>query len=145
MSQSGTATDKCYGCGATMDSIVVRPGEPLPRIPSTLVYPSTSRGDIAFCDLCFEERRFRDLSAADVEKITWFFGSAFVDQRPMEAIRLLEPMLARWRAPDLLSPLGRAYVKAGRTQEGKALLQEALEIAPGHPYVAIDKEYLEGA
>jgi hypothetical protein len=128
-----------------MDPVVVRPGEPWPRIPSIFVYPSTSKGDIAFCDLCFEERRFRDLSAEDVEKITWFVGSAYVDERPVEAIRLLEPMLARWRAPDLLSPLGRAYVKAGRTQEGRALLQEALSMAPDHPYVAIDREYLEGA
>jgi hypothetical protein len=129
-----------------MGPVVRRPGEPLPRIPSTFVYPATSKGDIAFCHLCFEEGQFRDLSAEDVEKITWCFGRAFVEERPSEAIRLLvEPMLARWRAPELLSPLGRAYVKAGRTQEGRALLQEALEIAPNHPYVAIDREYLEGS
>jgi hypothetical protein len=100
-----------------MEPIVVQSGEPFPditRIPNVLVYPSTSRGQIAFCNLCFANQRFRDLTVKDVETITWFFGSHYVDERPDYAIELLEPMLKRWRAPD-------------------------------HPYVAIDRPFLEGA
>ena len=140
--------DKCYGCGMGMEPIVVQSSEPLPdisRIPNVMVYPSTSRGSIAFCNLCFADRLFRDLTAKDIETITWFFGSHYVDERPDYAIQLLEPMLKRWRAPDLLSPLGRAYIRAGRGDVGRALLREALAIAPDHPYVAIDRKFLEGA
>jgi hypothetical protein len=102
-----------------MDVEVVGAGAPFPQLPSILVYASTSKGDIAFCDLCFEARRFRDLSADDVERITWFFGDAYVESDPQGSIQLLEPMLKRWRAPDLLSPLGRAYIGVGRIDEGR--------------------------
>jgi hypothetical protein len=126
-----------------MDVVVVRSGEPTPQIPSIFVYPSTSVGDIAFCDLCFEDQRFRDLCDDDIEKITWFFGDAYVEDRPERAVQLLEPMLGTWRAPDLLSPLGRAYLGIGRREEGRSLLQEALSLNPNHPYAAGDRLLLE--
>jgi hypothetical protein len=135
--------DRCYGCGSGMDVVVVRAGEPLPQLPTILVYPSTSRGDIAFCDLCFEGRRFRDLSADDVERITWFFGVAYVESNPQRSIQLLEPMLTKWRALDLLSPLGRAYIGVGRIDEGRALLTEALSMNPTHPYSEGDRWLIE--
>jgi hypothetical protein len=107
------------------------------------VYPTTSKGDIAFCNLCFDERTFVGLSADDIERITWFFGQGYADERPSRAVELLEPMLAKWRAPDLLSPLGRAYLGVGRITEGKALLREALSLNPEHPYSAGDRTLLE--
>jgi hypothetical protein len=116
-------------------------------MPSIMVYPSTSKGDIAFCNLCFEDRRFAGFTTDDIEKITWFFGEAYVDERPQRAVELLEPMLSRWRAPDLLSPLGRAYLGVGRTAEGRAMLQEALSLNPKHPWSTHDRQLLkdEGA
>jgi hypothetical protein len=45
---------------------------------------------------------------------------------------LLEPMLAKWRSPDLLSPLGRAHLGVGRVAEGRAMLREALSLNPEH-------------
>jgi hypothetical protein len=130
-----------------MDPVVVRSGDPLPTMPSTMVYPTTSKGEIAFCDLCFESGRFDGLSTEDVETITWFFGAGYADDRPERAIQLLEPMLAKWRAPDLLSPLGRAYLGVGRVAEGRALLREALSLNPTHPYSRGDRDLLrdEGA
>lgn len=107
------------------------------------MFPSTSKGDIAFCHPCFQARRFRDLSAAEIERITWFFGVAYVESNPQHSISLLEPMLAKWRAPDLLSPLGRAYILVGRIDEGKALLSEALSLNPTHPYSEGDKRLIE--
>jgi hypothetical protein len=85
-----------------MDVVVAEAGESFPQLPSILVCPSTSKGNIAFCDLCFEAGLFRDLSADDVERITWFFGAAYFESSPQRSIELLEPMLAKWRAPDLL-------------------------------------------
>jgi hypothetical protein len=126
--------DRCYGCGRGMDPIVVRLGDPLPVMPSRMIYPTTSRGSIAFCNLCFEGQRFGALTPDDVERITWFFGAAFADEQPERAVELLEPMLAKWRAPDLLSPLGRAYLGVGRVAEGRAMLREALSLNPEHPY-----------
>lgn len=135
--------DRCYGCGNGMDVVVVDAGEPFPQLPTILVYPSTSKGDVAFCDLCLEARRFRDLSADDIERITWFFGVAYVESNPQRSIQLLEPMLMKWRAPDLLSPLGRAYIGVGRVDEGKALLSEALSMNPTHPYSEGDRQLIE--
>ena len=126
-----------------MDVVFVRLGDDPPRMPSIMVHPTTSKGAIAFCDLCFEANRFRDLSPGDVERISWFFGDAYVDENPHRAVQLLEPMLQRWRAPDLLSPLGRAYLNIGRREEGTALLKEALSLNPEHPYSAGDKLLLE--
>src|SRR5688572_27169413 len=100
--------DRCYGCGTGMDPIVLRPGDTMPAMPTIMVYPATSKGDIAFCDRCFEGQQFSGLSSRDIETITWFFGAAYVEEQPARAVALLEPMLAKWRAPDLLSPLGRA-------------------------------------
>lgn len=108
------------------------------------VYPSTSLGDIAFCNECFECGDFRGFTDEDVETITWYFGSGYVEDEPERAVALLEPMLQRWRSPDLLSPLGRAYVGVGRLDEGKAMLREALAMNPRHPYVAHDQEILGG-
>ena len=135
--------DRCYGCGRGMDPVIVRAGDPLPVMPSTMVYPTTSKGDIAFCDICFEGGRFADLSPQDVERVTWFFGVGYADDRPERAIELLEPMLAKWRAPDLLSPLGRAYLGVGRLAEGRAMLREALSLNPKHPYSRGDRQLLE--
>ena len=108
-----------------------------------MVYPATSKGDIAFCDRCFEGQQFNGLSAGDIERITWFFGAAYIEEQPKRAVALLEPMLAKWQAPDLLSPLGRAYLGVGRMDEGKALLKEALSLNPGHPYSIGDRRLLE--
>jgi hypothetical protein len=108
-----------------------------------MVYPTTSKGPIAYCDLCFETERFGDLTEADVHTITWFFGAGYADDRPERAIELLEPMLAEWRAPDLLSPLGRAYLGVGRLAEGRAMLREALSLNPEHPYSTGDRQLLE--
>jgi hypothetical protein len=126
-----------------MDVVIVRPGDPIPVMPSMMVYPTTSKGEIAFCDRCFESRRFGALSPDDVEVITWFFGAAYAEEQPARAVTLLEPMLAKWRAPDLLSPLGRAYVRVGRIDEGKALLKEALSLNPEHAYSIGDRKLLE--
>lgn len=126
-----------------MDPVVIRLGNPLPVMPSQMIYPTTSKGSIAFCNLCFEAQRFGALTADDVERITWFFGATCADEQPERAVELLEPMLAKWRAPDLLSPLGRAYLGVGRIAEGKALLREALSLNPEHPYCRGDREFLE--
>jgi hypothetical protein len=126
-----------------MEPVVTQRGDALPVIPNMMVYLSTSRGDVAFCDLCFNERRFAGFTPDDVEKITWFFGQAYADDDPARAVELLEPMLSRWRAPDLLSPLGRAYLGVGRTVEGKAMLQEALSMNPDHPWSTGDRQLLE--
>ena len=96
-----------------------RPGDTIPVMPNIMVYPATSKGDIAFCDRCFEGQQFNGLSAGDIERITWFFGAAYVEEQPKRAVALLEPMLAKWRAPDLLSPLGRAYLGVGRMDRGR--------------------------
>jgi hypothetical protein len=127
-----------------MDPVVIRLGDPLPTMPTRMIYPTTSKGTIAFCDLCFESKRFGTLSAQDVHIISWFFGSGYADDRPKRAIELLEPMLAKWRAPDLLSPLGRAYLGVGRVAEGAAMLREALSLNPEHPYAGGDRQLLEG-
>jgi hypothetical protein len=108
-----------------------------------MIYPTTSKGSIAFCNLCFDGQRFGALTPDDVERITWFFGAAFADEQPQRAVELLEPMLARWRAPDLLSPLGRAYLGVGRVAEGRAMLREALSLNPEHPYSRGDRELVE--
>jgi hypothetical protein len=126
-----------------MDVAVAEAGEPFPQLPSILVYPSTSKGNIAFCDLCFEAGRFRGLSADDVERITWFFGAAYVESSPQRSIELLEPILPNWRTPDLLSALGRAYIGVGRIDEGRALLSEALSRNPTHPYSEADRRLIE--
>jgi hypothetical protein len=126
-----------------MDPVIIQRGDPLPIMPSMMVYPSTSKGDIAFCDLCFEEQRFAGFTADDIEKITWFFGAGYADEHPQRAVELLEPMLSRWRAPDLLSPLGRAYLGVGRVAEGKAMLQEALSLNSEHPWSTGDRQLLE--
>jgi hypothetical protein len=126
-----------------MEPVVIQPGDPLPVMPNMMVYPTTSKGDIAFCDLCFEAQRFVGFTTDDIEKITWFFGQAYVDDRPQRAVELLEPMLSRWRAPDLLSPLGRAYLGVGRTAEGRAMLQEALFLNLNHPWSTHDRQLLE--
>lgn len=52
-------------------------------------------------------------------QITWFFGVAYVESNPRRSIQLLEPMLTKWRTPDFLSPLGRAYIGVGRIDEGR--------------------------
>ena len=138
----------CYSCRADLEPIRVSWSDFLfrrrPRMPSFLVYPTTSRGRIAFCDLCFEARSFRDLSENDIRTLNWFFGSAYAEARPSRAIELLEPMLEAGRGPDVLSPLGRAYIRAGRVEEGTRLLREAAEFDPNHPYVVLDKEALYG-
>ena len=126
-----------------MDPVVVRLGDPLPTIPSRMIYPTISKGTVAFCDLRFESKRFGALPAEDVDTITWFFGAGYADDRPERAIELLEPMFAKWRAPDLLSPLGRAYLSVGRVAEGKAMLREALSLNPEHPYSRGDRPLLE--
>ena len=136
-------SDRCFQCKRGMDPIVIQPGDPIPVMPSILVYPATSQGNIAFCDLCFQKQQFAGFTADDVERITWFFGEAHVDGHPERAVELLEPMLSRWRAPDLLSPLGRAYLGVGRVAEGKAMLQEALSLNPEHPWAREDRQLLE--
>ena len=128
------AKDVCYGCGLGVETVM----------PTLMVYPTTSQGDIAFCEVCFERRNFGDLTIEDIETVTWFFATSYVEDEPARAVTLLEPLLERWHSPDLLSPLGRAYVRVGRLEEGKALLREALEMNPRHPYVAHDKEILGG-
>jgi hypothetical protein len=135
--------DRCYACGRNMDFVRVRFGDPLPVMPTTMVYPTTSKGAIAFCNLCFDAARFGDLTADDVETITWFFGATYADDRPERAVELLEPMLKKWRTPDLLSPLGRAYLGVGRVAEGMALLREALALNPEHPYSDGDRKLLK--
>jgi len=116
-------------------------------MPNSVIYPTRFKGSIAFCNLCFESQRFGDLSADDVETIKWLFGAGYADDQPERAIELLDPMLAKWRAPDLLSPLGRAYLGVGRVAEGRGMLQEALSLNPKHPWSRGDRELLgdEGA
>jgi hypothetical protein len=139
----------CYSCGSDMEPIRVRWSDFLlrrrPRMPSILVYPTTSRGLIAFCDLCFETQAFRDLADDDIRTLNWFFGVAYAEGKPARAISLLEPMLQDGRAPDILSPLGRAYISAGRIEEGTRLLREAAAFDPNHPYILLDQEALRGA
>lgn len=108
-----------------------------------MIYPTIAKGSIAFCDLCFEAERFGELTPEDVETVTWFFGVAYVDDDPGRAVELLELMLSKWRAPDLLSPLGRAYLSVGRVREGLAMLQVALSLDSEHPWSSEDRLLLE--
>jgi hypothetical protein len=135
--------ERCFVCGRDMGPVVLRLGDALPILPSRMIYPSTSKGTIAFCDLCFEAERFGELTPEDVETVTWFFGVAYVDDDPARAVELLEPMLSKWRAPDLLSPLGRAYLSVGRAREGLAMREEALSLNAEHPWASEDRLLLE--
>lgn len=135
--------ERCFVCGRDMGPVVLRLGDALPILPSRMIYPTTSKGIIAFCDLCFKGERFGEFTPEDVETVTWFFGVAYVDDEPERSVELLEPMLSKCRAPDLLSPLGRAYLSVGRTREGLAMLQEALSLNPEHPWSREDRLLLE--
>ena len=136
----------CYGCGAIDGAYVidiVLPNGEIRHSPRAWVCPQTSRGDIAFCNNCFEGQNFRDLSPKDIETIRWCFAELFAEHQPSRAADLLEPFLLKWgRIPDVLSPLGRAYIAMGRRAEGIELLREAAAIDPIHPYHLIDAEFL---
>ncbi len=113
------------------------------RSPRAFASQSTSRGTIMFCDVCLEERRFRDLTSEDVDVISWHFGSMYADLEPARAVDLLEPLVEKWqRSAEVLSPLGRAYIALGRQAEGRAMLAEALASWPNHPNAYHDRSIL---
>lgn len=133
----------CYGCGRIDRDVVLIEfeGETVTEV-QIFIHASTSKGEIGFCSECFEGRRFDGFTPEDIVILNWHFGSAFVEANPKRAIELLDPILTRWRTPDSLSPLGRAYIQSGRIDEGRALLLEALSHFPRHPYVAQDRAIL---
>ena len=137
----------CHGCGFLISNLL-RPVERYGgRIPRFFIYAETSRGEIAVCDLCFDsEVGFRELNENDKAVVRWHFGCAFADEDgdPARAIEILLPLLAESRVPDILSPLGRAFLLFGRREEGIALLQESLEYR-GSPYRKVDEELLRRA
>jgi hypothetical protein len=137
--------EACYGCGIVVDGLYVVEiiGVPSRRTPRAFASQDTSRGNISFCDVCLEERRFRDLTAQDIDAISWNFGSMFAEIEPERAVSLLEPLVTKWqRSPEVLSPLGRAYLALNRSVDGRALLVEALESYPNHPWAQLDKAVL---
>lgn len=129
--------DRCYGCGAQNISYVINDQF------RAFAYPQTSRGRIAFCNVCFDEARFRDLTAEDIDVLSWNFGETYAEHDPRRAVSLLEPLLEKWmRSAEVLSPLGRAYIALGRTPEGRLLLAEALAAWPNHPNATGDRRLL---
>ena len=140
--------DACYGCGSINGDYVIDiilPTGETKHSPRVWIYPQTSRGVITFCNNCFEEQNFRQLSPEDVESIHWHFAELFVESQPRRAAEMLEAFLLQWgRVPDVLSPLGRAYIAMGRRVEGLTLLREAATKFPEHHYRLIDAEFLNG-
>src|SRR5947207_2465095 len=111
--------DACYGCGGASSGAyvvdIVLPNGEIMHSPRAWVNAQTSRGVITFCNNCFEEQNFRGLSPEDIATISWYFAEFFVEREPLRAVELLEPFLLSWgRVPDVLSPLGRAYIAIGR-------------------------------
>ena len=137
--------DTCYGCGATNSGtyFVQIVGVNARRTPRAFASQNTSHGEITFCEVCLEERNFRDLTSEDIDVLSWNFGSMFAEIEPSRAVDLLEPLVAKWnRSAEVLSPLGRAYMALGRRDQGRHLLAEALQFEPNHPDSARDRSIL---
>lgn len=61
-------------------------------------------------------------------------GAAYVeDQRPQQALAVLEPLIGSGEDPAVLFNAGRAALLADRVQDGEAYLERAATLAPGSP------------